>query len=266
MRPMRLLLSTTLLALGLAVPLQAQPTVEDLDQRLRAVEGNLQEILMLLKGQQEAEPAAAQEAQAPVVPTGYQWGALFLDVFSSPMSDQDVRNIWNARENVPDAPSNAPLESILVQVPSAFKWGALLDDAKTAKYAKSEGNLRIQWSGVFHAIKDGEHTFVANLSRESGREGPAACRGIVKLNEKPVLDIRVYAAQDQSGAYEYAAFNVNEQGKVSLAPGVYDFSFFLTCLGNNEEAMKNTVATLRLIEPGDRAPKPIPPERFGIRM
>lgn len=124
-------------------------------------------------------------------------------------------------------------------------------------------------------LNEGKHTFLLNLFRDGGEFGPAMCRSVLTMSEEPVLDAeaRPKGAVDFTRTVripgkptEYLPFDISKQTDVDLVQGVYDISIFLTCFGNREDAMKGTQVELRLLEPGDRAPKPIPPERFGIRM
>ncbi|WP_146038018.1 hypothetical protein [Tabrizicola aquatica] len=272
MRVPRFLLSSAAIACCLSLPAVAEPTNAELDQRLRAVEGNISAILELLKAQQATTSSDALAAAAPE--TGYSWGGLYLDVFLLPLSEQELSLIYEAKQDIPSAPQNSPVASTTVKAPTSFKWGALSQQAELSRYVQSENSLQVRWSGVFNVINDGKHTFVLNLFRNGGEFGPAMCRSVLAISEEPVLDIeaRPKGAVDFTRTVripgrptEYLPFDVSKQTDVDLVQGVYDISIFLTCFGNREDAMKGTQVELRLLEPGDRAPKAISPERFGIR-
>ena len=184
------------------------------------------------------------------------------------MTEEEAKAILAGKKDAPDSAEGAPLVSVPRKVGEVFSWGALLEETATSSHANAQGNLQLVWSGSFLVEKDGSHTFVLNLERTAGERGPGACRAVFKLNQEPVVDLRMRAEIDMMfiGYNKYEPFNISEQSEVELARGVYDFSMFLTCLDNRSDAMKGTIATLRLMEPGDRAPQPISSDRFGISM
>lgn len=265
MRVPRFLLSSAAIACCLSLPAIAEPTNAELDQRLRAVEGNIQTILELLKAQQ-ANPAAEDPANtkaaadAAGAPSGYQWGVLFMDVFSNPVSRDEGNALF--KQGGPSAPSNAPLASVSDKPPSIFAGKQVMAYPETARFDEVDGNLQIQWSGVFEAKNSGEHIFFLDLMKNQPRplQGPSICRSVLRSNDEIIVDLSFTYGPG------YEDFASSKQGAIGLAPGVYDFSVFLTCWGGRDAFIEAVEAGVRLMEPGERSPKPISPDRLGIRL
>jgi hypothetical protein len=263
MRVPRFLLSSAAFVCCLSLPAVAEPTNAELDLRLRAVENTLQTILELLQEEQTAASAVAEaqtggiEETADTMPVGYRSGAMYIDVLSAPMTNDDVFRIVRGAP-LPENPPSAPMASVIVPAPSSFDWGFVQTHDETSSFASAEGNLQVQWSGMLQVTSEGDHVFMVKLGRAEGGQGPEACRSVLRLNQKKMVDASWFGS-------EWRSFDVNAQGKEALAPGAYEFNLFLTCIGNRADAFKNTKVAVLLKAPNDRAPKPIPPERFGIR-
>jgi len=265
MKNTRLLLSTACIAIGLSFPSFAEPTNAELDQRLRAVEGTIATILELLKQQQggvaaPVEASAATPAGVAPVLAGYQWGRLFMDVFSNPVSRDEGNALFE--RGGPSAPSNSPLASIADAPPTVFAAKQMLEYPDTARFDDVDGNLQLQWTGVFEAKAAGEHVFVVDLVKNAPRrlEGPAVCRTVARLNNEAIVDLTFVHGQSSKD------FSSSKQGNVALEPGIYDFALFLTCWGGRDAFIEATEVSVRFIEPGQRSPAVIPSDRFGIRM
>lgn len=258
----------------LSLPALAEPTNAELDQRLRAVEGNIAAILELLQSQQaggSADVAMPNETEEASVAVGevYRWGALNLDIYTKPVTSAELDELEeDSTRLMTDGPGVAS-ESIIVQPAEKFRWGAVLDQDETKRFVDSDGLLFVEWSGYLQIDKRGEHAFSVTLSSLAGQFYPKACRSVMRLEGQEIVDAHALTpglGRSTLDGFTNEPFSVERISTQQLEPGAYAFELSLTCIGHRQRAMENTEVMLRMLEPGDRAPKPIPSERFGIRI
>jgi len=266
MRHPRLLLTTTLLAIGLALPLQAQTTIEDLDQRVRGLETGMQAILEILQSQQgsadtttAATSTTAEETPAPA-PAGYQMGGLYLDVFTRAFTDDERDNFWYSPEKLPNGPQGVPAGSSLIKAPTSFAYAAFAKEAATSSFRQAKAVIGVQWSGILVVEKAGTHTFAVQIKKRQNNVGVTSCRSTLRINDKIVAD--ALSNYRSNGSKEQID---NVQSAQELTAGIYDFSLWTNCNLRKEDGFDDVVTSVSLAAPGDRAPKPIPPERFGVQ-
>lgn len=262
MKNTRLLLSTACMAIGLSFPVLAEPTNAELDQRLRAVEGNIQTILELLKAQQTSTSdggtaTTSDIGAAPeVLSAGYQMGALYLDVFTGEKQNEGMRY---DPSKIPATPKGLPAGSSVIQANSSFGYSDFLKESSLAGLGKADALVSIRWSGVLLVTTSGDHTFSIQLKKDENTR-VESCRSVLQVNNELVVDTL--------GDYPWSREQIDTaQGAEALAPGYYDISISIACYRDrmSQEAYGGVSVALTLAAPGDRAPKPIPPERFGIR-
>lgn len=262
-RPARMTASVA--ALLTATTAFAEPTIEELDMRMRAMENTMQSILELLQEQQATgtSPAAASSndtAEAPAaVPAGYQMGGLYLDVFTRVFADNNeyVGMLYDPKK-LPNGPVGVPAGSALIKAPNSFDYGAFGEESALSGFRQADALVGVQWSGVLQIEEDGEHTFLVQI-KKNGRSSATTCRSVLRVSDKVVAD----ALADYSGGGEQVDMAQSTQ---TLAKGIYDFSLWTNCqLQKDARGFDSIVTTVGLAAPGDRAPKPIPPERFGVQ-
>ena len=262
---------TTRIVLALAALLTATtavagPTVEELDQRMRAMEGTMQSILELLQAQQTAggaptsAPAAAAADAPTTAPAGYQMGALYLDVYTKTFQKSEYSAMRNDPSALPNGPQGVPVGSVLIKPPANFGYGAFLKEQELASYRTVAANLSVQWSGVLLIQKAGEYNFSVQL-KKTGNAGAYTCRSVLRISDKIVAD----AKGNYHGNLWHDQVDV-AQSTQALTEGVYEFSLWNTCLRDNDDDVFDRISTsIMVAAPGYRAPKPISPEQFGVQ-
>jgi hypothetical protein len=261
---MGLLLSTACIAAGLSFPAVAEPTIAELDQRVRALESTVQTMLELLEAQQNAgvstvaTPAASSEAASSSVPAGYQMGALYLDVFTAEVSKSERETMYRDPAMLPDGPNGAPVGSVIVEPGVSFDYGELLKQPELAGFSKADALLGLSWAGFLQVTEAGPHTISVQLKRTEGNFG-GSCRSVLRMSGKVVADAL--------GRYPTTAEKVEVAQTVQqLEPGMYEISLWTTCAVTYQDTALERVSTsLAVAAPGDRAPKSIPVERFGVQ-
>lgn len=124
---------------------------------------------------------------------------------------------------------------------------------------RAQANVQVHWNGVLRIDAQGQHAFVLELSKAEGF-GIGNCRGVLRLNDQIVIDNGIN--------FRFRGPNVQSsliQGARNLAPGAYDFSLFVTCVRDNNDAFGLVTASLAMAGPGDRVPRPIAADRLGVR-
>lgn len=257
-------LTASVAAMLAATTAIAEPTIEELDVRMRAMENNMQSILELLQAQQGigTSPAAApsnKTTEAPAaVPAGYQMGAIYLDVFTRKFADIEYNQMGSNPDKLPEGPQGVPSGSALIAAPADFKYGSFSEEASLAGFRKADALVGVQWFGTFFVNQRGDHTFALNLKREE-QPGAATCRSVLRVSGKVVAD--VLARYNSSNEQVDTA-----QSTQTLDVGAYDFSLWTNCMRTREQGFDIISTTISLAAPGDRAPKPIPPEQFGVQQ
>lgn len=260
-RPVRLTASIAVMLT--ATTAFAEPTIEELDMRMRAMENTMQSILELLQDQQatETSPAAApasETVQVPAaVPAGYQMGALYLDVFTRKFSGQEYGLMEYDPSKLPDGPEGVPAGSAIIAAPVTFEYGSFGEEAALNGFRKADALVGVQWFGTLFVKNAGAHTFALNLKREEAR-GAATCRSVLRVSDKVVADVMA----EYNGPGEQID---TAQSTQTLETGAYNFSLWTNCLRTREEGFDIISTTISLAAPGDRAPKPISPEQFGVQ-
>lgn len=255
-------LTASVAALLTASTAFAEPTIEELDMRMRAMENTMQSILELLQEQQSANAAptatpAPEGTEMPVVPAGYQMGAIYLDVFTKPITDDELYQLRADPAKLPSGPNGVPSGSVLIKPTGSFSYGAFTKEASLAPFADADALVSVQWFGVLEIKAAGEHTIAIQLKK--GNDDVGTCRSVLRLSGTVVADAK--------GNY---GFTSREQVDVAqstqeLSPGLYDFSLWTTCAGSRDNALKVVTTEISVAAPGDRAPKPISPDRFGVQ-
>lgn len=264
MRELSLFVSAAVVSLQCGVPAHAEPTIAELDQRVRALENTVQTMLELLEAQQNgavsavAAPAASSEAASPAVPAGYQMGALYLDVFTAEVSKSERETMYRDPAMLPDGPNGAPVGSAIVELGVSFDYGALLKQPELAGFSKADALLGLSWAGFLQVTEAGPHTISVQLKRTEGNFG-GSCRSVLRMSGKVVADAL--------GRYPTTAEKVEVAQTVQqLEPGMYEISLWTTCAVTYQDTALESVSTsLAVAAPGDRAPKSIPVERFGVQ-
>lgn len=246
-------------ALFAAAPAAAQPSNQELDQRMQRLERSVDTILDLLQGNRApaAQPAAASSA-APA-PTGIRWGMLHMDVHTRAMNQQEIDAANRDPSALPAGPDDFPAGSVPVRAGATFNLGAFTEDASLARLRNAQANVQVHWNGVLRIDAQGQHAFVLELSKAEGF-GIGNCRGVLRLNDQIVIDNGIN--------FRFRGPNVQSsliQGARNLAPGAYDFSLFVTCVRDNNDAFGLVTASLAMAGPGDRVPRPIAADRLGVR-
>ncbi|WP_146038019.1 hypothetical protein [Tabrizicola aquatica] len=260
-RPARL--TASIAAMLTATTAMAEPTIEELDMRMRAMENTMQSILELLQEQQATgtSPAVApsnDSAEAPAaVPAGYQMGALYLDVFTRTFSNNEYTDMFYNPGKLPDGPMGVPSGSAISKVGGAFSFGAFSEEATLSQFSKADALVGVQWSGVIEIEEEGPHTISIQLKK--GSKSVGSCRSVLRLSGKIIADAKGDYRGDNDEQIDVA------QTTQDLTTGLYDFSLWTTCVNNRENAMQVVSTEVSIAAPGDRAPKPISPERFGVQ-
>jgi len=259
-----ILLATSLAALLAGTTAIAQtPTNEELDLRMRAMESTMQTMLELLQAQQGAvattagaTTTAAEETPAPA-PAGYQMGGLYLDVFTRTFSKDAYGDMYFDPSKLPDGPNGVPVGSVLIKSPDTYRWGAFVKEAALAGFKDADALVGVQWSGVLEVLKAGPHTISIQLKK--GNKSVGSCRAVLRLSSKIVADAKGTYKGNNDEQIDVA------QSTQELTPGLYDFSIWTTCVGDRDNSLEVVSTDLRMAAPGDRAPKPIALERFGVQ-
>ena len=253
---MRQLFGVAFLSASSAVAAHAQtaPTNQELDQRLRGVEQNVQTILDLLRQQQGAsQSTSASQAGAPALRAGMTLGVC-------PLQPKQGGGL-------PDNCTGMPALSAHVPAPEEFSFEDAFKNAEMAQFGRLGygGMLGMQWSGVLRVTQSGKHTFQANIhfSGQTAGATDGGCRAVLRLNDKTV----VHAA----GNFSWTGSKPNsytEQASENLSPGFYKISVFVSCVfdRNPEYHIRQVGARITLAEPGDTALKPLPVDRIGVRQ
>lgn len=261
MRVPRFLLSSAAIACCLSLPALAEPTNAELDQRVRALEEAVETLTQLLQAQQAGAKADGGSTEtgdtASATPLGYQMGAVFLDVYVLPMSSQDDDLFRDDPGHLPNSPVGVPSGSAMIKASDGFRFGDFRKDPTLAPYANATGLTQVRWSGSILIQEDGPHTFLMQLKRDKGnRLNQGTCRTTLRVADKTIIDIkakyRTYDDQVDAG-----------QSTEELVAGMYDFSIWQNCWSPGSYDQNSLV--LSVAAPGDRSPKPIPPERFGVQ-
>jgi hypothetical protein len=258
----RLLLSASCVALCFSLPVQAEPTVAELDQRVRALEEAVQTLTQLLQAQQGGASATGAPSEtgqnAAVIPAGYQMGALYLDVFTLESSKSDLEAMYRDPSKLPLGPTGSPVGSALVEPGSGFDYGALLQHPELEGFANADALLGLSWTGFLEVSEGGPHTISLQLKRTEGNFG-GSCRSVLRMSGKVVADAL--------GRYPTTAEKLDvSQTEQNLEPGMYEISLWTTCaVTYRNEALGRVSTSLLVSGPGDRAPKQIAPERFGVQ-
>jgi len=263
MRKLSLFVSAAVVGLQCGVPAHAEPTIAELDQRVRALENTVQTMLELLEAQQNgavsavAAPAASSEAASPAVPAGYQMGALYLDVFTMKFSRDEEIAMRGTPVKLPDGPQGVPVGSANVKTPGSFDYGAFVAEPSLAGFKNADAIVGVQWSGFLEIRNPGPHVFSLQLKKEQGRL--QSCRSVLRVAGKVVAD----SLGDYNEGYDEQV-DV-DQSTEELTTGLYEFSLWTTCSRYPTDAFAIVSTSLAMAAPGDRAPKPISPEQFGVQ-
>jgi hypothetical protein len=139
----------------------AEPTIEELDMRMRAMENTMQSILELLQEQQASNgalssaPTDANEDVVAATPVGYQMGALYLDVFTTRVSEDQVKKMRYDPSLLPDGPVGVPSGSALINAAEAFAYGAFTNEAALSSFADADALVSVQWFGSLEITEAG---------------------------------------------------------------------------------------------------------------
>lgn len=260
-RPARLAASVA--ALLNATTAFAEPTVQELDTRMRAMENTMLSILELLQAQQAAggaptnTPTAAATEVPTAAPAGYQMGGIYLDVFPISFSGGSHSSNYVDPAKLPDGPSGVPSGSVIIKSPDTFRWGDFVQEAELSGFKNADALIGVQWSGVIEIQETGPHTISLQLNKGSERAG--SCRSVLRLSGKIIADAKGTYEESRAAQVDVA------QSTQELEAGLYEFSLWTTCAGNRENSLKIITSDINMAAPGDRAPKPIPPDRFGVQ-
>lgn len=262
-RPARM--TATLAAMLTATTAFAEPTIEELDTRMRAMENTMQSILELLQEQQAANqvPTAGTPDASPIASSATA-GGLYMDVFVRAISREE-KNAIDAccspdPSNMPDGPKGVADASVIVQVPVQFDYGAFLDQPALAHVRSAKGLVGVQWSGYLNIQEPGDYTFSLAMNRAKG-SGLPACRSTLRLEGKVITDVAVFYSGWGSGGASNERSDV-DQAKEPLAKGLYSFSLWTNCLRYEDSGFKLLATELKMAGPRDRSLGPIPPEMF----
>jgi len=255
MRHPRLLLSTTLLALGLAVPLQAQPTVEELDVRMRAMETSLQSILDILQAQQGGAGTTAGASTVPADKAPTRYSGLIVGV--CPMDLTRDGKVPNACEGLAAATAQ-------VKVPNVYAFDDAMNVAALTNFTKvgDDQALLMAWRGELIVDKAGPHSFQVVLSTTGKTAGAVrgGCYAKVVLNGQDIA--RAAGGISWTGDQP----NYTDQGEIELTPGPYDYEVLLACSFNLhvDFHLRQISAQVAFAEPGDSAFRAIPSEQLVL--
>lgn len=262
MRVPRFLLSSAAIACCLSLPAAAEPTIAELDQRIRALEASVQTLTQLLQAQQAAPAASVASTESSgataATPSAYQMGALYLDVFTQKFSRDEYRSMRNDPAKLPNGPKGVPNGSAIIAAPEEFSYGGFSAESSLAGFQKADALVSVQWSGSFFVDQPGDHTFSLNLKKQANF-GVFGCRSVLRVSDEVVADVMGYYGGNGKEQIDTA------QSTKTLTSGVYNFSLWTSCLREDDRAFDLIATTISLAAPGDRAPKPIPPERFGVQ-
>ncbi len=250
---------------------QPAPTNQELDQRLRGLERNMEQMLDLLRRQQGGpapsapagqSPASGAASVAPSSSSGVRMGALNLDVVTWSVTEQERNSTnWSQASNLPTGPRGFPAASAVIAVPAQFSYGAFTSQSSMQSFRSARADIGLQFAGVLQATASGQHVFQLQLNKADNTSFAKSCRAVLRLQEQVVVDAQLDSAD------RYPAAVVDGQGSQNLVPGLYKFSLWLTCWRySNSDNFSSITATISVAAPGDRSPQPLTPSRLGIQQ
>lgn len=231
--------------------------VEALKRRMSDVETKLDAIYDLLQKQNAPSlrvkpvPSASSSASASDAPAGYVPG-MYLDVFASGL-------VSRTYDDLPGEPAGFPSGSVTIEPRNAFAYGALLEEGSLKNFASTSNSLvGVRFSGKLRIGSVGPHSFQIAVNNTS--QGWQFCISTISLSGQKIAEVKLIHG-----------YSANSQEVKSLSSGLYDYSIFIVCKdpngGSNGSAVRfrSIAVAVLMAEPGDRAPKPIPTDRFFIK-
>lgn len=268
MTPLTKLTLRVLAATALSSVLGSAAIAEDINQRVDRIEQKLNALIDLLERQQapqspaasSAEPAESEYdggASSNETASSFRPGVLNLDLYANTLARDQQRKMNFDASEMPDGPLNAPAGSAVVNVSTSFAYDAFIKIQNLSRFKNADALVSIAWTGQVSIPDSGDYVFQSELSKDRGY-GVGSCKTVLRLNGQKITQAKFDASDGQSTS------NV-EQGKISLAKGLYDFSVWLSCVRySSNDNLDQTSVFVSVVEPGARAPKPIPAEWLGI--
>lgn len=247
-RPARL--TASLAAMLTATAAFAEPTIEELDMRMRAMENTMQSILELLQEQQATTGAATAEAAAP---TPERFSGLMLGI--CPMN-------LTRDEKVPNDCEGLPAATVRVSATNQYAFDDAMNVGALAPFAKvgDDQALALVWTGQILIEKAGKHYFQVNLQTTGKTAGAVrgGCYSKVVLNGQDIA--RAAGGISWTGDKP----NYTDQGEINLEPGYYDFSVVMACTFDLhvDFHLRQMSSTVSFAEPGGSSLGPIPEDRL----
>ena len=253
------------LSAGVSTPALAQPapTNQELDQRLRGLERNMEQILDLMRrqqgGGQPPTPSGPASPSQPAVQLGLRAG-LTLDLFTLPLIESKWGN-GNRIDDVPTAPTGLAAASSTVGPTNGFLYDAFLSNQSMSRFSGNiASDIGLLWDGLVQVSEQGRHMFqVEMVFAENSYAG--RCVTQIQLNSQTVANL---AGHNPNGS----ATTYTSQGAQQLAVGTYQFRVWLACSRwDRTRAVDYRKIQVNIFTagPNDRAPQPLQTSRIFTR-
>ncbi len=242
---------------------QPAPTNQELDQRLRGLERNMEQMLDLLRrqqgGGQPPAPSGTASPSQPAVQPGLRAG-LTLDLFTLPLIEQKWAND-KRNDDVPTAPTGLAAASSAVGPTNGFSYGAFLSNQTMSRFSGNiASDVGLLWDGLVQVSEQGRHTFqIEMVFAENSLAG--RCVTQIQLNNQTVINLAGHNPNDYATTY-------TSQGAQQLAVGTYQFRVWLACSRwNRSRAVDYRKIQVNIFTagPNDRAPQPLQTSRIFTR-
>ncbi len=245
---------------------QPAPSNQELDQRLRGVEKNIEQMLDLLRRQQGGSQAPTSAAPVvpsqPVVQPGIRPG-LTLDLYALPLIEQrhDYTKTQPIVDEVPTAPTGVAAATGMVGPTNSFSYGAFLSNQSMSRFSGNiASDVGLMWDGLIQVTDQGRHTFQVELAFAE-QSYTRRCVTEVRLNNQTIANVA--GVNPNGGATTYTT-----QGMQQLAVGTYQFQVWLACSRwDRFRAVDYRKIQVKIFTagPNDRAPQPLQASRLFTR-